>query len=118
MKVAREISLSAKASTTATRGITKAATVGIENWFQERTNALVLLHVGEQALIFFSQQHDGCQAQYEKRQCQECCEGSSPGAAGSGGRVHKVLEAARHLALGGLVKVMAMSIKRRPEMRL
>jgi hypothetical protein len=55
MKVAREISLSAKASATATRGITKAATVGIENWFQERTNDLVLLHVGEQALIFFSQ---------------------------------------------------------------
>jgi hypothetical protein len=27
------------------------------------------------------------------------------GTAGSGGHVHKVLEAARHLALGGLVKV-------------
>ncbi len=39
------------------------------------------------------------------RQCQECCEGGSPGTAGSGGHVHKVLEAARHLALGGFVKV-------------
>jgi hypothetical protein len=34
----------------ATGGITKAATVGIENWFQEKAIALVLSHVGEQAL--------------------------------------------------------------------
>ncbi len=105
MKVTREISFSKKASATATGGITKATTVGIGNWFQERTITLVLLHAGEQALVFFSQQHDGCQAQYEKCQHQERCEGNSPGAAGSGGRVHKVLEAARHLALRGLMKV-------------
>ncbi len=85
-------------------GITKAATVGIENWFQERTIALVLLHAGEQALVFFSQQHDGHQAQYKKHQCQEHCEGSSPCTASSGGHVYKVLEAAWH-ALEGLVKV-------------
>ena len=88
---------SSKASATATGGITEAATVGIE--------ALVLLHAGEQALVFLSQHHDGHQAQYEKCQCQECCEGSSPGAAGGGGRVHEVLEAARHLELRELVKV-------------
>ena len=85
--------------------ITKAATVGIKNWFQERTISLVLLCVGEQAFVFFSQQHDDRQAQYKKRQHQECREGSCPGTAGSGGHVYKVLEAAWHLALGGLVKV-------------
>jgi hypothetical protein len=84
--------------------IIKAATVGIENWFQERTIALVLLRAGEQALVFFSQQHDDRQAQYNKRQRQECHEGGSPGTAGSGGHVHKVLEAAWHLALGSLEK--------------
>jgi hypothetical protein len=89
----------------ATGGITKAATAGIKNWFQERTIALVLLCVGKQALKFFTQQHDSHQAQYKKRQCQECHEGGSPDAAGSGTRVHEVLEAAQHLSLGGLVKV-------------
>jgi hypothetical protein len=84
--------------------ITKAATVGIKNWFQKRTFARVLLRAGEQALVFFSKRHYR-QAQYKKRQCQECHEGSSPGTTGSGGHVHKVLEAAWHLALGGLVKV-------------
>ncbi len=44
---------------------------------------------------------DGHQAQ----NCQECHEGSSPGTVGGGGRVHKVLEAAWHLALRELVKV-------------
>jgi hypothetical protein len=39
-------------------------------------------------------------------QRQERCEGSSPGTAGGGGCVHKVLEAAQYLALvRGLVKV-------------
>jgi hypothetical protein len=61
---------------------------------QEGTIALVLLRAGEQALIFFSQQHDGCQAQCKKHQCQERREGGRPGAAGSGGHVHKVLAAA------------------------
>ena len=41
----------------------------------ERTIALVILFVAEQALVFLSQQHDGCQAQYKKRQHQECREG-------------------------------------------
>ncbi len=83
----------------------KAVTVGIENWFWERTIALVLLRVGEQALVFFSQQHDDRQAQYKKRLHQECREGDSPGTAGTGGHVHDVLKAAWHLALGGLVKI-------------
>ncbi len=73
---------------------------------QERTIALVLFRAGEQALVFFSQWHNGCQAQYKKHQHQERCEGSSPGTAGGGGCVHKVLEAAQYLApVGGLVKV-------------
>ncbi len=67
--------------------------------------ALVLLCAGEQARVFFSQKHDDRQAQYNKRQRQECHEGGSPGTAGNGGHVHEVLEAAWHLALGGLVKV-------------
>jgi hypothetical protein len=46
--------------------IIKATIVGIKNWFQERTIALVLLHAGEQALVFFSQRHDDRQAQYKK----------------------------------------------------
>jgi hypothetical protein len=92
-------------SVTANGVITKATTVGIKNWFQDRTIALVLLRAGEQALIFFNQQHDDHQAQYKKRQRQECREDGSPGTAGSGGHVHKVLEAAWHLALGGLVMV-------------
>jgi hypothetical protein len=33
------------------------------------------------------------------------CEGDSPGTAGGGGRVHKVLASAWHFALRGLVKV-------------
>ena len=41
----------------------------------------------------------------KKCQRQEFHEGSSPGTAGSGGHGHKVLEAAWHLAVGGLVKV-------------
>ncbi len=77
----------------------------IENWFRERTIAIVPLRAGEQALVFFSQRHDDCQAQYKKHQHQECHEGGSPSTAGSDGRVHEVLEAAWHLALGGLVKV-------------
>ncbi len=96
---------STKARNTATGGITKAVTVGINNWFQERTVALVLLRTGEQALVFFSQQNDGRQAQYEKHQHQERHESGSLGATGSGGHVHKVLEAAWHLPFGGLVKV-------------
>ncbi len=71
----------------------------------ESTIALILLRAGEQALVFFSQQHDGCQAQYKKHQYQEHREGGSPGAASSGGRVQKVLEAAWQLALRGLAKV-------------
>ncbi len=91
----------------ATRGITKTATVGIKNWFKRgQLPLLVLLRAGEQALVFFNQWHNGCQAQYKKRQCQECCEGSSPGAPSGGGCVHKVIEAAQYLALiRGLVKV-------------
>jgi hypothetical protein len=72
---------STKARTMATGGITKAATVGIENWFQERT---IALSSSEQALVFFSQQQNGHQAQYEKCQCQECHEGGSSGTAGKG----------------------------------
>ncbi len=42
----------------------------------------------------------------KEHRCQEQCEGSSPGAAGGGGCVHKVLEAAQYLALvRGLMKV-------------
>ncbi len=68
----------------------------------KRTIALVLLCVGEQALVFFSQQRNGCQAQYKQRQHQERYEGSIPGS----GCVNEVLEAAWHLALvGGLVKI-------------
>jgi hypothetical protein len=42
-----------KVSATANGVIIKAATVGIKNWFQERTIALVLIHAGEQALVFY-----------------------------------------------------------------
>ncbi len=45
---------------------------------QERTVALVLLRAGEQAFVFFSQGHNGCQAQYKKCQCQECFEAAAP----------------------------------------
>ncbi len=76
-----------------------------EELVQERTIALVLICAGKQALVFFSQQHDCCQAQYKKYQCQECHEGGNPCATSSGGHVHKVLEAAWHLALRELVKV-------------
>ncbi len=63
--------------------------------------------MGEHALVFFSQQHAGHQAQQDKCHCQERHEGSSLGAAGSDGRVYKVIAATRHLALGvgGLMKV-------------
>jgi hypothetical protein len=72
---------------------------------QERTIALVILCAQEQALVFFSQQHDGHQAQYNKCQHQERHKGGSPGAASDGGCVHEVLAAAWHLALRGLAKV-------------
>ncbi len=79
---------------------------GDQELVQERTIALVLLRAGEQALVFFSQWHNGCQAQYKKCHRQEHCEGSSRGAAGGGGCVHEVLEAAQYLTLvRGLVKV-------------
>ncbi len=92
---------STKASATATQGHHRGSHSGDQELVQERAIALILLHPGGQALVFFSQWHDGCQAQ----NCQEHREGGSPGAAGSGGHVHKVLEAPQHLALGGLVKV-------------
>jgi hypothetical protein len=79
---------------------------GDQELVQERTIALVLLCAGEQALLFFSQWHNSHQAQYKKRQCQERCEGGSPGAAGGCGCVHEVLEAAQYLEIvGGLMKV-------------
>ncbi len=79
---------------------------GDQELVQERTIALVLLPAGEQALVFFSQWHNGCQAQYKKCQHQERRESGSPTAAGGGGCVHEVLKSAQYLALiGGLVKV-------------
>ncbi len=105
MKGTREISAIHKSRGHGDRGHHWGSHSGDQELVWERTNALVLLSAGEQALVFSSQQHDGCQAQYKKRQCQERCEGGSPGTAGSCGCVHEVLAATRHLSLGGLVKV-------------
>ncbi len=105
MKGTREISALHKSKRHSNWGQHQGSHSGDWIWFWEETIALVFLCVGEQALVFFSQQHNGCQAQYKNRQCQECCEDGSPGAAGSGGCVHEVLEAAPYLTLGGLVKV-------------
>jgi hypothetical protein len=78
---------------------------GDQELVQERTIALFLLRAGEQALVFFSQCHNGCQAK-KKSQRQEHCEGGNPSAAGSGGCVQEILDAAQYLALvGGLMKV-------------
>jgi hypothetical protein len=105
MKGAREISALYKSDRHGNQGHHRGSHSGDQELVQERTIALVLLHAGEQALVFFSQKHDGRQAQHEMHQCQECHEGGSPSAAGGGGHVHIVLAAAQHLALGGLVMV-------------
>ncbi len=103
---AREISTLHEIKRHGDQGHHRGSHSGDQELVQERTIALVLLRAGEEALVFFSQWHNGCQAQYKKRQRQERCEGGSPGAAGGGGCVHEVLEAAQFLALvGGLVKV-------------
>jgi hypothetical protein len=99
MKGAREISTLHKSERHSDRGHHQGSHSGDQELVQERTIALALLCVGEQALVFFSLQHDGHQAQYKKCQRQERCEGGSPGAAGGGGRVHKVLAAAWHMHL-------------------
>jgi hypothetical protein len=95
-----------KASTMVTRGITKAATVGIENRFK-RGQLPLSSSVREKKLLYYSTSDIMAVKHNTKNsQCQECCEGSSPGAAGCGGCVHEILEAAQYLALlGGLVKV-------------
>ncbi len=103
---AREISTLHEIKRPGNRGHHQGIHSGDQELVQERTIALVLFRAGEQALEFFSRWHNGCQAQYKKRQCQEHCEGGSPGTAGSGGCVNKVLEAAQYLTLvGGLMKV-------------
>ncbi len=114
MKGNREISALHKNKHHGDRGHHQGSHSGDQELVQDMTITLVLLHAGGQALVFFSQKHDGRQAQYKRRQCQECREGGSPGA-GGGGHVHKVLEAAWHLALVGPV---TMSTRRRLEMRL
>jgi hypothetical protein len=74
-----------KASAMETRGITKAATVGIKSWFKR----------GQLPLSSSMQENKLC--------ILEC---GSPGTIGGGRCVHKVLEAAQYLALiGGLAKV-------------
>jgi hypothetical protein len=90
---------STKVSTKATGGITKAATVKIKNWF-ERGQSPLSSSVQEINLLYsLASNMMAIKANAKKRQCQECHEGGSPGATVSGGRVHKVLEAARHLTL-------------------
>jgi hypothetical protein len=105
MKGAHEISALHKSECHGDRGHHQGSYSGDHELVQERTIALVLLCAGEQALYFFSQQHDCRQAQYAKRQRQECIEGGSPGTAGGGGCVRKVLAAAHHFAPGEFVKV-------------
>ncbi len=103
---AREISTLHEIKRHGNQGHHRGSNSGDQELVQERMIALVLLHAGEKALVFFSQWHNGCQAQYKKRQCQEHCEGGSPGAACGDGCVHEVLEAAQYLTLvGGLMKV-------------
>ena len=102
---AREISALHESKHHGNEGHHRGSHSGDQELVQEKIIALVLLHAGKQALVFFSQWHNGCQAQYNKGQHQECFEGGSPSAIGSGGCVQEVLEAARYLALvGGLVK--------------
>ncbi len=105
MKGACEISALHESKRHGDRGHHQGSHSGDQELVQERTIAHILLRLGEQALVFFSQWCDGHQAQYKKCQHQECHEGGSPGAAVSGDHVHEVLEAPWHLALGGLVKV-------------
>ncbi len=106
MKGAREISTLHKSKRHSNKGHHQGSHSEDHELVQERTIAFVLLHAGELALVFFSQWHDGPQAQYENHQRQERHEGGSPGAAGGGGHVLKGLAAAWHLALiRRLVKV-------------
>jgi hypothetical protein len=78
---------------------------GDQELVQKRTITLVLLCARGEDLVFFSKPHHGHQTQYKKRQRKERHEGGSPRTTGGGGCVNQVLEAAWHLALGGLVKV-------------
>jgi hypothetical protein len=105
MKITSEISTLRKSKRHGIRGHHQGSHSGDWELVQKRTIILVLLRAGKQALVFFSQQHDGRHAQYKKCQCQERHEGGSPRAAGSGGHVHKVLAAAQHLALGRFMNV-------------
>ncbi len=103
---AREISTLPEINRHGNQGDHQGSHSGDRELVQERTIALVLLRAEEQALVLLSQWHNGCQAQYKKRQRQERCEGGGPGAAGGGGCVHEFLEAAQFLALvRGLMKV-------------
>ncbi len=96
MKGAHEISALHECKHHGNLGHHRGSHSGDQELVWERTITLVRLCAGEQALISFRQQHDGRQTQYKQHQHKERREGS---------HVHKVLEAAWHLALGGLVKV-------------
>ncbi len=94
------------ASAMATRGITEAATVGIENWFKR--GQLPLSSSVQENKLLYSSASDIMAVKHNTNNGQrhECCESGSPGAAGVGGCVHKVIEAAHYLTLvGGFVKV-------------
>jgi hypothetical protein len=89
-----------------TRGITEVATVGIKNWFKRRQ--LPLSSSMRKSNLLYSSASDIMAVKHNTTngQHQEHCEGGSPGAAGGGGCVYEVLEAAQYLTLvGGLVKV-------------
>jgi hypothetical protein len=72
MKDACEIFALHKSKHHGNRGHHQCSHSGDQELVQARSNTLILLHAGEQAFLFFSQQHDGHQAQYKKHQCQEC----------------------------------------------
>jgi hypothetical protein len=97
-----------KPSAMVTRGITEATTVGIENCFKK--GQLSLSSSVWENKLFYSSASDIMAVKYNTKNANAMntvkAAAPGPGAAGGGGCVHKVLEAAQFLALvGGLVKV-------------
>jgi hypothetical protein len=66
MMGAREISTLHESKRHGDQGYHQGNHSGDQELVQEKIIALVLLHAGKQALVFFSQWHNGCKAQNKK----------------------------------------------------
>jgi hypothetical protein len=102
MKGARKISALHKSKCHGNRGHHRGSHSGDQELFQERTIALVLLCVGNKLLYSSASNMMGVKHNTKSANTKNAMKAAAQALLGL---VHEVLAAARHLALGGLVKV-------------